>query len=65
MLKEENEINKIFNCPKKETLVDISDCIICGFFEKRKSKFCKFNNENSCDYYVEDEIMKILLINKK
>ena len=55
-----NELNHTFNCPKEKTLVDISECVFCGCFNKKKSKFCRFNS-HSCEYYVEESIIKLML----
>jgi hypothetical protein len=52
-------------CPKERILVDISDCIFCKSFDENKSNFCGFKNEGSCDYYLENEIIKLLLKNRR
>ncbi|NIO43947.1 MAG: hypothetical protein GTN36_00085 [Candidatus Aenigmarchaeota archaeon] len=57
-------MNQIINCPKGKTLVDISECTFCECFNKNKSKFCRFRL-NSCDYYFEEGIIKLIMINEE
>ncbi len=54
------KMNRTFYCYKEKTLVDISDCTFCKLFNKNKTKFCRFN-EGSCDYYIEESIVKLIV----